>query len=42
MFSQAAPFHLCDGSSTSKQTYPTICQGTGFTWKFIDHDSSGT
>jgi hypothetical protein len=41
MFSEAATFHLCDGSGTSQQTYPTICQGTGFTWRFIDHNASG-
>ncbi|HSB65508.1 MAG TPA: thrombospondin type 3 repeat-containing protein, partial [Anaerolineales bacterium] len=41
MFSQAAVFHLCDGSAYSQQTYPTICKSTGFTWRFIDHDASG-
>jgi cell division septation protein DedD len=41
MFNQTAPWHLCNGTIASQQAYPNICQGTGFTWQFIDHDTSG-
>jgi hypothetical protein len=39
---ESAPLQLCDGSQAMANSFPNICQGTGWTWTLIDHDPSGT
>jgi cell division septation protein DedD len=40
-FYELNPFYMCDGTAASMQTYPQVCQGTGFEWQYIDKDPSG-
>lgn len=41
LYVEQPPLRLCDGSEAMHQAFSNYCKGTGYAWRFVDHDASG-